>query len=92
MTETVKRNIHEKQRRYKQHYDLNRSNPSHKIGELVLIKIISPRSKFDPQFEGSFRIIRQLGPKTFVVQHAKKSTLQRQVTTDVMVPIFERNY
>jgi hypothetical protein len=92
MTELVKQNISNNQRRYKQHYDTNRSDPSYNIGELVLIKTLSQRSKFDSRFEGPFRITRKLGPKTFVVQHTKKLTLHRQVTVDVMLPIFERKY
>jgi hypothetical protein len=92
MAEHAKQNIIDNQRQYKQHYDTNRSDPSYNIGELVLIKTLNHRSKFDTRFEGPFRIIRKLGPKTFVVQHIKKSTLHRQVTVDVMLPIFERKY
>ena len=91
MAQHAKQSIMENQRRYKQRYDTNRSDPSYIIGELVLVKTLHARSKFDVRFEGPFRINRQLGPKTFVVQHVKKSTLHRQVTVDIMMPIFERN-
>ena len=91
MTELAKQNIIN-QRRYKQHYDSNRSDPSYNIGELVLIKTLNNRSRFDTRFEEPFRIIQKLGPKTYVVQHTKKLTLHRQVTVDVMLPIFERKY
>ena len=92
MAERAKQTILDNQQRSKQRYDKNRSDPSYKIGELVLIKTLNPCSKFDMRYEGPFRIYQQLGPKTFVVQHVKKLTLNRQVTTDVMLPIFERNY
>ena len=92
MAEHAKKNIIDNQRRYKQRYDMNRSNPSYNVGELVLIKALTHRSKFDTRYEGPFKIIRQLGPKTFVVQHVKKTSFRRQVTVDVMLPIFERMY
>ena len=92
VNQLAKQNIMNNQRRYKQRYDINRSDFSYKNGEIVLIKTLNPRSKFDLRYEGPFRITRQLGPKTFIVQHVKKLTLHRQVTSDVMMPIFERNY
>jgi hypothetical protein len=92
ITQQARQNIVNCQRRYKQHYDSNRSDPSYKIGELVLIKRMNPRSKFDNRYEGPYRITRQPATKTFVVQHVKKPTLYRQVTVDVMLPIFERKY
>ncbi|CAF5099638.1 unnamed protein product, partial [Rotaria socialis] len=62
------------------------------IGELVLCKTLNIRYKFDIRYEGPFRIVKQLTPKTFIIQHVKKPTLYRQVTTDVLLPIFERNF
>ncbi|CAF1248724.1 unnamed protein product [Rotaria sordida] len=78
--------------RYKQRYDINRSNPSYNIGDLVLVKTLNIRYKFDVRYEGPYRIIQKITPKTFIIQHVKKSTLYRQVTTDVLLPIFERIY
>lgn len=87
----AKEHILKQQARYKLRYDNNRSNPSYNIGDLVLVKTLHPRSKFDIRYEGPFRIIDQLTPKTFLVQHVKKLTLSRQVTTDVLLPLFERS-
>ncbi|CAF4405964.1 unnamed protein product, partial [Rotaria sp. Silwood2] len=81
-----------KLKRYKQRYDVNRSDPSHNIGDLVLVKTLNIRYKFDVRYEGPFRIIQTITPKTFIVQHVKKPTLYRQVTTDVLLPIFQRIY
>ncbi|CAF1498928.1 unnamed protein product, partial [Rotaria sordida] len=92
LNEQAKLNIIKNQQRYKQRYDINRSNPSYNIGDLVLVKTLNIRYKFDIRYEGPFRIIRTITPKTFIVQHVKKSTLYRQVTTDVLLPIFERIY
>ena len=90
LCEQAKQNIIRNQERYKKRYDTNRSNPNYNIGDLVLVKTLNIRYKFDVRYEGPFRIIKMLTPKTFVIQHIKKPTLHRQVTTDVLLPIFER--
>ncbi|CAM4953207.1 unnamed protein product [Rotaria socialis] len=92
LNEQAKIHIIKNQERYKQRYDTHRSNPSYKIGDLVLVKTLNIRYKFDIRYEGPFRIIKKITEKTFIVQHIKKPTLQRQVTTDVLLPIFERIY
>ena len=90
LNEEAKINIIKNQERYKQHYDTNRSDPSYNTGDLVLVKTLNMRSKFNIRYEGPFRIIEKLAQKTYIVQHIKKPTLHRQVTTDVLLPIFER--
>jgi hypothetical protein len=90
LSEQAKQNIIRNQQQYKQRYDLNRADPSYKIGDLVLVKALNIRHKFDLRYEGPFRIIKEITPKTFIVQHVNKSTLHRQVTTDVLLPIFQR--
>ncbi|CAF2829053.1 unnamed protein product [Rotaria sp. Silwood2] len=92
LNEQAKINIIKNQERYKQRYDVNRSDSSHNIGDLVLVKTLNIRYKFDVRYEGPFRIIQTITPKTFIVQHVKKPTLYRQVTTDVLLPIFQRIY
>ena len=92
LNEQAKVNIIKYQERYKQHYDLNCSDPPYNIGDLVLDKALNIRYKLDIRYEGPFRIIKIITPKTFIVQRIKKPTLHRQVTTDVLLPIFEQNY
>ncbi|CAF3408778.1 unnamed protein product [Rotaria sp. Silwood2] len=92
LNEQAKINIIKNQEKYKQGYDVNRTNPIYHIGDLVLCKTLNIRYKFDIRYEGPFRIITKLTPKTFIIQHIKKLTLYRQVTTDVLLPIFERNF
>ncbi|CAF1281848.1 unnamed protein product [Didymodactylos carnosus] len=82
LTQEARNNIANNQARYKIRYDSNRQNPSYRIGDLVLIKSLGMRYKFDVRYEGPFRIIQQNGQKTFVVEHVKKNTLRRQVTVD----------
>ncbi|CAF1107379.1 unnamed protein product [Didymodactylos carnosus] len=90
LTGQATNNIIKNQSKYKQRYDLNRSNPSYKIDDLVLVKTLNTRHKFDIRHEGPFRIIQQLASKTFIVEHTKKTTLRRQVTVDVIIRLFER--
>ena len=90
LTEQAKTNILRQQQKYKQRYDRHRSNPAHAVNDLVLINTLNRRNKFDIRHEGPFRIIRQLGTKTFLVQHTKQSRWIRQVTTDVITPLVER--
>ncbi len=90
LTEHAKTNILLQQKKYKERYDRYRTNPVYKINDLVLIQALNRRSKFDIRYEGPYRIIQQLGPKTYIVKHVKNSTLVRQVTTDVIRPLCER--
>ncbi|CAF5001957.1 unnamed protein product [Rotaria socialis] len=90
LTEQAKIKILEQQEKYKQRYDQHRSNPTHTIGELVLIKILNMRNKFDVRYEGPFRITQKLSTKTFIVQHVKIPTLMKQVTSDIMMSITQR--
>ena len=90
LVQEAKENIVKSQRQYKTRYDLNRQELKLKINDLVLVKTRNIRNKFDIRYEGPFRIIKQLGSKTFIVQHVKKLTLTRQVTMDVIVPLVER--
>ncbi|CAF1149684.1 unnamed protein product [Rotaria sp. Silwood1] len=87
LTNNAKTNIIHAQHQYKSRYDTNRSNPTYSINDLVLIKNIHSRHKFDIRYEGPFRIIRRLGVKTYLVQHVKLLDLTRQVTVDLLIPV-----
>ena len=90
LTEHAKINILQQQKKYKQRYDHYRTNPVYKINDLVLIQVFNRRNKFDIRYEGPYRIIQKLGQKTYIVRHIKNSTLTRQVTIDVIRPVYER--
>ena len=90
LTEEARKNILKNQQHYKTRYDLHRQDLSLKIDDLVLVKTRNIRNKLDIRYEGPFKIIKQLGSKTFIVQHVKKITLTKQVTMDVIVPLVER--
>ena len=90
LTKDARTNITKSQQQYKNRYDLNRQELQLKINDLVLVKTRNFRNKFDIRYEGPFEIIEQLGRKTFIVQHVKKTTLSKQVTMDIIVPLVER--
>jgi hypothetical protein len=90
LTNEARKNILKSQQQYKTRYDSNRQELSLRINDLVLVKTRNARSKFDIRYEGPFKIIKQIGNKTFIVQHVKKLTLTKQVTMDVIVPLVER--
>ena len=78
LTNEARVNILKSQRQYKTRYDLNRQDSSLKINDLVLIKTMNRRNTFDVRYEGPFKVIKQIGRKTFIVQHVKKLTLSRR--------------
>ncbi|CAF1447203.1 unnamed protein product [Didymodactylos carnosus] len=90
LTQDMKRIVLNSQRKYKEKYDLNRSNPTYSIGDLVLVKTTAARNKFSVRNEGQFRVQKQLGPKTYFVEHVRKPEYQKQVTVDSIIPIVER--
>ncbi|CAF5024393.1 unnamed protein product, partial [Rotaria sp. Silwood1] len=71
LTEQTKVKILEQQRKYKDRYDRYRTDPTYKVDDLVLIKTLNKRNKFDIRYEGPFKITQQIGRKTFIVQHIK---------------------
>ena len=87
LADDAKTNTIHAQRQYKSRYDTNRSNSTYSINDLVLIKNIHSRHKFDIRYEGPFRIIRRFGVKTYLVQHVKLLDLTRQVTVDLLLPV-----
>ena len=75
LNEQAQINITKNQERYKQRYVRNHSDPFYNIGDLVLVKILNIRYKFDTRYEGPFRIIQMITTKTFIVQHIKKPNI-----------------
>jgi transposase InsO family protein len=91
LTKAAQTNISHLQRQYKNRYDSHRSNPTYKVGDLVLVRTFSPRHKFSIRHEGPFKIVQRLSTKTYMVQHIKTVSLVRQVTVDSIIPLIERN-
>ncbi|CAF5143486.1 unnamed protein product, partial [Rotaria sp. Silwood1] len=74
---------------------INRPDPKYIKGDLVLVRVINRTSKFQEKYEGSYRVIDQKGPSTFIVKledpdsdHNPNCT--KQVTTSDMKHIFIR--
>ena len=70
----------------------NRSNPVYQINDIILVKTIHPRRKFDIRHEGPYRVIQRLGDKTYLVQHTHLHHYVRQVTVDSIISLIERKF
>ena len=90
LTSIARNNIVRQQHKYKERYDRHRKNPTYNVNDLVLVKVLNRRNKLDARHEGPYRIVEQLGVKTFIVKHVKKPTLVRQVTIDVLTSLCGR--
>ena len=91
LSQTAHRNITTAQAASKSRYDMNRSNPSYQVNDLVLLRNLNRRYKFDVRFEGPYRVLRLTGPKTYVLQHVQLPTVVRTVTVDSIIPLFARS-
>ncbi|CAF3652818.1 unnamed protein product [Rotaria sp. Silwood1] len=49
-------------------YDKNRSDPKYIKDDLVLLRVINRKSKFQNKYEGPYQNIDQKGPSTFIVK------------------------
>ena len=90
VSQTARDNITLAHTSSKTRYDAHRSNPSYEVNDIVLVKNIHRRYKFDVRYEGPFRILRRTSPKTYVVQHVHLSNIVRTVTVDSIAPLFSR--
>ncbi|CAF2249663.1 unnamed protein product [Rotaria magnacalcarata] len=63
LTEQAKATILEQQRKYRERYDRYRTNPIYKINDIILVKTLNKRNKFDIRYEGPFKITQQLEKK-----------------------------
>ena len=72
-------------------YDEHRSDPSYQVIDIVLIRNLHRRYKFDVHFEGPYRVLRRTDHKTYVVQHVHLHHVVRTVTVDSIAPLFARS-
>lgn len=90
LTDLTRQNITVTQQKYQSRFNANRSNPIYRLNDIVLVKIVHPRRKFDIRHEGPYRIIQRFRDKTYIVQHTHMPDLVRQVTVDFIIPLTER--
>ena len=90
LVDDAREHIIRRQNQYKARYDQHRYEPVLKTNDLVLVKTTDVRRKFDVRYEGPYRVVQQIGSKTFIVQHVKKPTLNKQVTIDTIIPLVKR--
>lgn len=91
LTTAAHQHITKAQKHSKSHYDRYRSNPTYQINDLVLLRNTHRRYKFDIRYEGPYRVIQRIHPKTYIVQHLHTQRCIRQVTVDSIVPLIDRH-
>lgn len=92
LSDTARSNTLSSHRSSKTRYDTHRMNPVFNVNDLVLIRNIHRRYKFDVRFEGPYRITQRMNPKTYLVQHVHFNHITRQVTVDCLVPLLNRSF
>ena len=90
LTDIAKQNILDNQRLSQGRFNAHRSNPTYNIHDIVLIRNLQRRHKLDVRYEGPYRIVKYMSPKTYLVQHIRLHNLTRQVTVDSILPITDR--
>jgi hypothetical protein len=91
LSRTAHDNISKAQSSSKLRYDEHRSNPSYQVNDIVLIRNLHRRYKFDVRFEGPYRVVRRTAQKTYVVQHVHLHHVIRTVTVDSIAPLLARS-
>ena len=90
LTRIAHSNITGAQRQYKSRFDSHRSNPEYAVNDVVLVRTVHPRRKFDVRYEGPYMILQRLAEKTYRVQHVRLNDSPRQVTVDSIIPLVAR--
>ena len=72
-------------------YDEHRWNPSCRVNDIVLIRNLHRRYKFDVRFETPYHVERRTAQKTYVVQHVHLHHVIHTVTIDSIAPLFVRS-
>ena len=67
MTELVKQNLLEAQRKQKTWYDSHASSREFRDGDLVLVLLPSSSNKLLVQWQGPYQVLRRCGKVTYVV-------------------------
>ena len=91
LSRTAHDNVSMAQASSKVRYDEHRSDPSYQVNDIVLIRNLHLRYKFDVRFEGPYRVLRRTDHKTYMVQHVRLHHVVRTVTVDSIAPLFARS-
>ena len=74
----------------KHRYNRNRSNPVYQRGDLVWVKILNHRSKFEPRFHGPFVILDCLSDVKYRIEHLQHQYSQEEHINNLL-PFYERH-
>ena len=82
-------NIVQNQILSKRRYDSGRANPHYNEGDLVWVKVLTNRSKFDCRFHGPFTIIKKINDVKYIIEHTEELyTTEEHVNN--FLPFYDR--
>jgi len=88
--QAARMNIRQSQSMSKRRYDKGRADPIYKQGDLVWVRVLSGRSKFDSRFHGPFTIIERINDVKYTIEHAEDHYRQVEHVNN-FIPFYARN-
>lgn len=86
---TAKEIMLKQQKLTKNRYDLRRTNPHYELGAIVLTRVFTNRSKLDPRYSTTPKIIIQQQHPIYYVQDSKTNVISRVHVADIR-PLFSQ--
>jgi len=86
---TARTNILHAQKLSKQRYDKGRANPQYDVGDMVWVKVLTGRSKFDARFHGPFLITQRINEVKYGIRHMEMN-YQREEHVNNFIPFYDR--
>lgn len=75
--------MRKQQQKTKTRYDLRRTNPQYKLGTMVLTRIVTNRSKLDPRYSISPKIVVRQQHPIYHVQDTNTNIIFRVHVSDI---------
>jgi hypothetical protein len=64
--------------------------PKYNQGDLIWVKVLSNRSKFDSRFHGPFTIIKRINDVKYIIEHTEMHYQQEEHVNN-FIPFYDRN-
>ena len=86
---TARMNIQRNHLLSKQRYDHGRKHPIFNTGDLVWVRVLTHRSKFDSRFHGPFIILQRINDVKYIIKHIELDYQQEEHVNN-FIPFYER--
>ncbi|CAF1418923.1 unnamed protein product [Adineta ricciae] len=88
--QSARSNIQRQQNTSKTRYDQGRRNPTYEPGDLVWLKQINNRTKFDVRYHGPFVILERDTPVKYLIEHSEMGYRQWEHLNN-LIPFYDRD-